>query len=62
MTTREAAGARAPGVVVGAGLAGLTVAHVAELLEMSVGAVSEEWKIARLWLHRELVGFNDDAR
>ncbi|MCA8967465.1 MAG: RNA polymerase subunit sigma [Planctomycetes bacterium] len=42
--------------------AGLTVAHVAEVLDMAVGSVSEEWKIARLWLHRELMGGDDGAR
>ncbi|MCA8977468.1 MAG: sigma-70 family RNA polymerase sigma factor [Planctomycetes bacterium] len=42
--------------------AGLTVAAVAEFLDVSVGTVSEEWKVAKMWLLRELGGAEDDGR
>lgn len=34
--------------------AGLTVQDTARLLEVSPATVSGDWKIARMWLHREL--------
>lgn len=34
--------------------AGLSVAEIARLLEVSTGTVGGDWKIARMWLHREL--------
>ncbi len=34
--------------------AGLTGAEVAELLEVSRGTVNREWRVARLWLRREM--------
>ena len=34
--------------------AGLTVAEAAEILEISLGSAERDWKIARLWLRREL--------
>jgi len=42
--------------------AGLTVAEIARLLEVSTGTVSGDWKIARMWLHRELSKGDGDAR
>lgn len=34
--------------------AGLTEAEIAEILGVSTGTVAGDWKVARLWLHREL--------
>lgn len=34
--------------------AGLTAAEVAELLEISRGTVTREWRVSRLWLRREM--------
>ena len=34
--------------------AGLTIEEVAELYEVSRGTVTREWRIARLWLRREM--------
>jgi len=34
--------------------AGLAVAEIARLLGVSTGTVGSDWKIARMWLHREL--------
>ena len=38
--------------------AGMSVAGIARLLGVATGTVAGDWKIARLWLHREL-GRND---
>lgn len=35
--------------------AGLTESEVAEALELSRMTVSREWRVAKLWLHREMV-------
>ena len=34
--------------------AGLTIEELAELFELSRGSISREWRIARLWLRREM--------
>ncbi|MEM1182285.1 MAG: ECF-type sigma factor [Acidobacteriota bacterium] len=34
--------------------AGLTSAEIAELLGVSRGTVTREWRVSRLWLHREM--------
>lgn len=34
--------------------AGLTATEIAELLEISRGTVNREWRVARLWLRREM--------
>jgi RNA polymerase sigma factor (TIGR02999 family) len=39
--------------------AGMSVAEIARMLGVATGTVAGDWKIARLWLHREL-GRNDD--
>ena len=36
--------------------AGLTAAEVAELLDISRGTVTREWRVAKLWLRREMRG------
>ncbi len=33
---------------------GLSLAEIAELLELSVATVSREWSMARVWLHERL--------
>lgn len=41
--------------------AGLTVAEIARVLGVSTGTVGSDWKIARLWLHREIHGSGADG-
>ena len=42
--------------------AGLAVAEIARLLGVSAATVSSDWKIARMWLHRELDQGGADVR
>jgi len=35
---------------------GLSVAEVAEILDVHVSTVADDWAFARVWLHRELTG------
>jgi RNA polymerase sigma factor (TIGR02999 family) len=42
--------------------AGLPVETIAQLLGVSTGTVGSDWKIARMWLHRELSKGEADGR
>ena len=39
-------------------LAGLTIAETADALRVSHATVEREWNVAKLWLRRELGGYN----
>jgi RNA polymerase sigma factor (TIGR02999 family) len=41
--------------------AGLDVREIARILDVAMGTVVGDWKIAKMWLHRELAGQDDGS-